>query len=139
MEKFPNDDIKDARVLLTIIQAGSDSDFGRSVTKARNHQNPVTAGNFAALDPAQENLRRELDYEAIPITTEPDLPTGSGKNPAGHYFELAMRSLAMFGTDSHFPFWLKNEPDSLSANRFTRIRIFVSAGTDGLNTEAIRN
>jgi hypothetical protein len=111
VKKFPYDDIKDARVLLTIIQAGSDSDFGRSVTKARNHQNPVTAGNFAALDPAQENLRRELDYLGYSYHYRPEaLPTGAEKDPQVITFELAMRSLAMFGIDSHFPFWLKNEP-----------------------------
>ena len=111
VKRFPVDDIKDARVLLTIIQADSDSDFGRSVTKARNHQNPVTAGNFAALDPAQENLRRELDYLGYSYHYRPEaLPVGAEKNSQVITFELAMRSLAMFGTDSHFPFWLKNEP-----------------------------
>ncbi len=111
VKRFPDDDIKDARVLLTIIQADSDSDFGRSVTKARNHQNPVTAGNFAALDPAQENLRRELDYLGYSYHYRPEaLPVGAEKNSQIITFELAMRSLAMFGTDSHFPFWLKNEP-----------------------------
>lgn len=111
VKRFPEADISDARVLLTIIQAGSDSDFGRAVTKARNHQNPVTAGNFAALDPAQENLRRELDYLGYSYLYRPEaLPVGAEKNPQIITFELAMRSLAIFGGDSYFPFWLKNEP-----------------------------
>jgi len=35
------------------------------VTKARNHQNPVAIGNFAALDPIHERLRRELSLDGM--------------------------------------------------------------------------
>ena len=56
----PDCDISNAKVLVTIIKADSAGKFGRSVTRARNHQNPVSTGNFASLDPRQEELRREL-------------------------------------------------------------------------------
>ncbi len=51
----------DARLLVTVIEIGQDADeFGVRVTKARNHQNIVRGIDFAALDPTQERLRREL-------------------------------------------------------------------------------
>ena len=49
-----------ARVLVTIIAADEDHEFGRSVTRSRNHQNAVKTADFTALDPEQERLRREL-------------------------------------------------------------------------------
>lgn len=51
----------DARILMTIIEVGDDGDtLGRKITQARNHQNVVREVEFAALDPNQERLRREL-------------------------------------------------------------------------------
>jgi hypothetical protein len=52
--------ISDARVLMTIIAADAENDFGQSVTRARNHQNDVGKADFIALDPEQERIRREL-------------------------------------------------------------------------------
>ena len=45
----PECDISAAKVLVTIIKADSEGKFGRSVTRARNHQNPVSTGNFHPL------------------------------------------------------------------------------------------
>lgn len=51
----------DARVLVTVVEIGQDADeFGVRITRARNHQNIVRGIDFAALDPTQERLRREL-------------------------------------------------------------------------------
>lgn len=52
--------ISDARVLMTIIAADAENDFGQSVTRARNHQNDVGSADFVALDSEQERIRREL-------------------------------------------------------------------------------
>ncbi|MCG0996405.1 AIPR family protein [Acetobacter indonesiensis] len=52
--------ISDARVLVTIIAADAENDFGQSVTRARNHQNDVGKADFVALDAEQERIRREL-------------------------------------------------------------------------------
>lgn len=52
--------ISNARVLLTIIAADAENDFGQSVTRARNHQNDVGKADFVALDTEQERIRREL-------------------------------------------------------------------------------
>ncbi|MBX3384143.1 MAG: AIPR family protein [Phycisphaeraceae bacterium] len=51
----------DARLLVTVIEIGRNADeLGVRITKARNHQNIVRGIDFAALDPTQERLRREL-------------------------------------------------------------------------------
>lgn len=51
----------DARLLVTVIEIGQDADdLGARITRARNHQNIVRGIDFAALDPTQERLRREL-------------------------------------------------------------------------------
>lgn len=51
----------DAKLLVTVIEIGRDADeLGIRITKARNHQNVVRGIDFAALDPTQERLRREL-------------------------------------------------------------------------------
>jgi hypothetical protein len=51
----------DAKLLVTIIEIGGGADeLGVRITKARNHQNIVRGIDFAALDPTQERLRREL-------------------------------------------------------------------------------
>lgn len=52
--------ISDARVLVTVIAADAENDFGQSVTRARNHQNDVGKADFVALDAEQERIRREL-------------------------------------------------------------------------------
>lgn len=51
----------DARLLVTVIEIGQGADaLGIRITRARNHQNIVRGIDFAALDPTQERLRREL-------------------------------------------------------------------------------
>lgn len=51
----------EARLLVTTIEIGRNADeLGVRITKARNHQNIVLGIDFAALDPTQERLRREL-------------------------------------------------------------------------------
>lgn len=51
----------DARLLVTVIEIGQGADeLGVRITRARNHQNIVRGIDFAALDPTQERLRREL-------------------------------------------------------------------------------
>lgn len=56
----------DAKVLVTIIKIGADDGLGFQITKARNHQTAVRGVDFAALDPNQEGIRREL--AAVGIT-----------------------------------------------------------------------
>lgn len=103
-------DISEARVLVTIIRTGSEGAFGQSVTRARNHQNPVSTGNFASLDPKQEELRRELAYLGFSYHYRPEaLPRNPDATAGIITIEQAMKSLALFNPDPRYAFWLKNE------------------------------
>lgn len=62
VRQHPGKSIDDAKVMLTLIKASADGQFGKSVTKARNHQNPVQTANFASLDENQERLRQEIAH-----------------------------------------------------------------------------
>jgi len=106
----PNCDISDAKVMITIIRADSEGKFGRSVTRARNHQNPVSTGNFASLDPRQEDLRRELSYLGYSYHYRPEATPRNSETVASIItMEQAMKALALFEFDSRYPYWLKNE------------------------------
>ena len=51
----------EAKLLITIVETGGAvNNLSRDVTRARNYQNVVRGVDFAALDPQQERLRREL-------------------------------------------------------------------------------
>lgn len=103
-------DISSAKVLVTIIKADSEGKFGRSVTRARNHQNPVSTGNFASLDPRQEELRRELAYLGYSYHYRPEATPRNAEVSANIItIEQAMKALALFEIDSRYPYWLKNE------------------------------
>ena len=58
----PTADLSDARIAVTLIQADTEGDFSKSVTRARNHQNPVRIADFVSLDGEQERLRQEIAY-----------------------------------------------------------------------------
>lgn len=106
----PAADISSAKVLVTIIKADSEGKFGRSVTRARNHQNPVSTGNFASLDPRQEELRRELAYLGYSYHYRPEaIPRNAEGATSIITIEQAMKALALFEVDSRYPYWLKNE------------------------------
>lgn len=106
----PGCDISSAKVLITIIKADSEGKFGRSVTRARNHQNPVSTGNFASLDPRQEELRRELAYLGYSYHYRPEATPRNAEVSANIItIEQAMKALALFEVDSRYPYWLKNE------------------------------
>lgn len=103
-------DISNAKVLVTIIKADSEGAFGRSVTRARNHQNPVSTGNFASLDPRQEELRRELNYLGYSYHYRPEAtPRNAEVSTRVITIEQAMKALALFEVDSRYPYWLKND------------------------------
>lgn len=106
----PECDISPAKVLVTIIKADSEGAFGRSVTKARNHQNPVSTANFASLDPRQETLRRELAYLGYTYHYRPEAQPRNPESSARVItIEQAMRALALFEVDPRCVFWLKND------------------------------
>lgn len=102
----PDADISAANVMLTLIKADAEGDFGREVTRARNNQNDVKEIAFAALDEEQERIRRELQHldieyvyrvgEAVP-----------GYNPNRIMVAEAIQALAMLELDPRYPVWMK--------------------------------
>jgi hypothetical protein len=108
----PGHSIANAKVMFTLIKAPADGAFGKRVTKARNHQNPVQAANFASLDETQERLRQEVASPGLRVP----LPAGSVGTGERRVITLeeALRALATLHDDPRYPVWLKSEPARLS-------------------------
>ncbi|WP_198017219.1 AIPR family protein [Methylocapsa acidiphila] len=105
-------DISSARVLITLIKADGDSEFGKAVTRARNHQNPVQLANFAALDDEQERLRRDLALLGIHYAYKAEGPDCT-HDPNRIRIDEAAHALALMQPDPRFAVWLKKEPAQL--------------------------
>lgn len=105
-------DISAARVLITLIKAPLDGDFGKAVTKSRNHQNPVLLANFAALDDAQERLRREMANLGIHYAYKAEAQDTLADTTRIRIDEAA-QALALLQPDPRFVVWLKKEPAQL--------------------------
>jgi hypothetical protein len=104
--QYPNKNINDAKIMLTMIKA--DSQFGKDITKARNHQNPIQAANFASLDENQERLRQEIAYLDFEYYYRPEVvPTNT---TTAITLDEALRALALLQNDPRYPVWLKSEP-----------------------------
>jgi AIPR protein len=106
VEENPDADISDANVMLTLIKADADGDFGKDVTRARNHQNDVKEIAFAALDEEQERVRRELQHLDIEYVYRVG-ETVSGWNPNRILVAEAIQALAMLQLDPRYPVWMK--------------------------------
>lgn len=111
VRQYPGKSIDDAKVMLTLIKAPADGPFGKRVTKARNHQNPVQTANFASLDENQERLRQEVAHLGFDYHYRPEaLATGPNAITLGE----ALRALAMQQNDPRYAVWLKSEPVRLA-------------------------
>ena len=104
----PESNVDEAKVMLTIIKSASDSDFPKIVTKARNHQNPVQATHFAALDDTQERLRQDIAIHGYQYQYRPQ----SLSTPRRQLITLeeASKALALFEKDPRYLVRLKSEP-----------------------------
>lgn len=111
VDRHPNSDINDAKVMLTLIKAPADRPFGKLVTKARNHQNPVQLANFAALDETQERLRQEIAHLGLDYRYRPE---AAGTGTEIITLEEALRALASLQNDARYAVWLKSEPGRLA-------------------------
>ncbi|AVO49909.1 abortive phage resistance protein [Melaminivora suipulveris] len=111
VRQHPGKSIDDAKVMLTLIKAPADGPFGKRVTKARNHQNPVQTANFASLDENQERLRQEIAHLRFDYHYRPEaLATG----PTAITLDEALRALASQQHDPRYAVWLKSEPARLA-------------------------
>lgn len=108
----PDHSIANAKVMFTLINAPADGAFGKRVTKARNHQNPVQAANFASLDETQERLRQEVAHLGFEYHYRPEVLVRA--NGRVITLEEALRALATLHDDPRYPVWLKSEPSRLS-------------------------
>ena len=111
VRQHPGRSIDDAKVMLTLINAPADGLFGKRVTKARNHQNPVQTANFASLDENQERLRQEIAHLGFDYHYRPEaLATG----PTAITLDEGLRALASQQHDPRYAVWLKSEPARLA-------------------------
>ena len=111
VRQHPGKSIDDAKVMLTLIKAPADGSFGKRVTKARNHQNPVQTANFASLDENQERLRQEIAHLGFDYHYRPEaLATG----PTAITLDEGLRALASQQHDPRYAVWLKSEPARLA-------------------------
>ncbi len=112
-------DISKAKVMLTLIKSDTDSEFGKSITKARNHQNPVSLSDFVALEEDQERLRREAAHLGIHY----DYKSGTLEqllDPARINIGEAIAALAVLHSDPRYAVWLKKEPANLYQTKGTQ-------------------
>ena len=124
-------DISAASVLVTLIKSDSDEAFGKAVTRARNHQNPVLLANFAALDDQQERLRRELAYLNIHYAYKAEGPD-NGHDPQRIRIDEAAQALALLQPDPRYVVWLKKEPAQLLDTESTAYRNLFNATLTGI-------
>lgn len=107
----PKSNIDNAKVMFTLIKAPSDGSFGKQVTKARNHQNPVQAANFASLDENQERLRQEIAHLGFDYHYRPEAQLTS---TTAITLDEALRALALRQSDPRYVVWLRSEPGRFS-------------------------
>lgn len=112
VRQHPGKSIDDARVMLTLIKAPADGPFGKRVTKARNHQNPVQTANFASLDENQERLRQEIAHLGFEYHYRPEVVATTGGTAIT--LDEALRVLALQRNDPRYAVWLKTEPARLA-------------------------
>jgi hypothetical protein len=112
IEENKGADISAAFVMVTLIKSDADGAFGKAVTRARNHQNPVLLANFAALDDQQERLRREVAYLDIDYAYKAEGPDNA-RDPRRIRIDEAAQALALLQPDPRYVAWLKKEPAQL--------------------------
>lgn len=96
-------------VPVTLIAARADDAFGQAVTRARNHQNPVPAADFVALDAQQERLRREATLLGVRYSYKAEARASSA-DPREIRVAEAAQALAVLHRDPRYAVWLRNAP-----------------------------
>lgn len=121
-------DISAAKVSFTLIKSDANASFGKEVTRARNHQNPVLFSDFAALDDEQERLRRELAYLGIHYAFKPGMQDHVASTVGHIRIDEAAQALAMFQADPRYIVWLKKEPAQLLDTTSPQYKALFTAG-----------
>ncbi len=128
VRQHPGKSIDDAKVMLTLIKAPADGLFGRRVTKARNHQNPVQAANFASLDENQERLRQEIAHLGFDYHYRPEAAATGAKAIT---LDEALKALASQQNDPRYTVWLKSEPARLANPESAEYLVLFPASLTG--------
>jgi hypothetical protein len=126
VQENPEANISDARVMLTLIQADEDGDFGKAVTRARNHQNPVLLANFAALDDEQERLRCATAILGIHYAYKAEGPDGIN-DPNRIRIDEAAHALALTVRNPRYAVFPKKEPGRLLDTEGTPYKVMFNA------------
>ncbi len=129
VRQHPGKPIDDAKVMLTLIKAPADGAFGKQVTKARNHQNPVQTANFASLDENQERLRQEIAHLGFDYHYRPEA-LANGTNAIT--LDEALRALALHQNDPRYAAWLKSEPARLANSDSAEYQALFTTALSGV-------
>lgn len=128
VRQHPGKSIDDAKVMLTLIKAPADGPFGKRVTKARNHQNPVQTANFASLDENQERLRQEIAHLGFDYHYRPEaMATGH----TAITLDEALRAMASQQHDPRYAVWLKSEPARLANPDYAEYQALFTTALPG--------
>jgi hypothetical protein len=128
VRQHPGKCINEAKVMLTLIKAPADGPFGRRVTKARNHQNPVQTANFASLDENQERLRQEIAHLGFDYHYRPEAAATGAK---AIILDEAIKALASQQNDPRYTVWLKSEPARLANPDSAEYQVLFPASLTG--------
>jgi len=122
----------DARLLITLIDVGIAPDnLGPQITQARNTQNAVRSLHFAALDPVQERLRREMAVSGIDYHYRPSLVAQWG-GPNQITFEQAALALGCFSGNTRTVVAAKKEIRQLHDRAGTIYSTLFRDGVTGI-------
>lgn len=105
----PGADISCARVTLTLIQAPTDGEFGKDVTRARNHQNAVRNTNFTALDDRQELIRKDLAFLGYNYIYKAGISSAAISDLQPIHLSDVASSLSLFQRDPRYTIWAKRD------------------------------
>jgi hypothetical protein len=94
----PGIDLSSVRVFVTLIASGDNDDLAKELTKARNHQNPISVASFASLEIEQETLRREISYLGLTYHYRPEETVARSES------DVLIQDAAVALS------WLKNDP-----------------------------
>lgn len=103
----------EAQLLVTLIEVGdADDNLGPEITKCRNTQNAIRNLHFAALDPTQERLRREMKVSGIEYRYRPGADHSTSTLPIIEIDDAAL-TLAAFSGNTEIVVAAKREVGQL--------------------------
>jgi len=137
-QQNPDADTNAAKVMLTLIQTSTDGDFHKTITKARNLQNPVTLSNFAALDDNQERLRQEMAIYQVDYHYRPQQPPKGNSRIID--ISTLSKALACLHYSVDYPARLKTEPSlftNTDSDAYKALYTDTLSGSSAINSVTV--